>query len=175
MPMSLYSQAVSGVHYKCSPCIGNYYTTGVGHNTLIYDKKGNTTLKEKWNWNYNCLPCPYAICTGNNVIPRPNYWGYWHDSELVFQQCPADYCCSGSDSSICDVYNHCPGNKTGTLCGDCKEGFSVSILSGMCIPDNKCGNDKWFWILVILAAMAYALWHTLKDDIFALIFHLINF
>ncbi len=32
--------------------------------------------------------------------------------------------------------NYCPGNRTGTLCGACEEGFSISILTGVCTPDN---------------------------------------
>ncbi len=92
----------------------------------------------------------------------------------MFQQCPAGYCCSGSTSNTCSVYNYCPGNRTGTLCGACQEGFSVSILTGTCTPDNKCGGDQWFWLVAILTAMAYALWYTLKDDIFAFFFSLIS-
>ena len=99
-------------------------------------------------------------------MPRPNYWGYWHEGKLVFQQCPADYCCSSR--SPCNVYNYCPGNRTVTLCGSCMNGFSVSILTGACSPNHKCGKHQWFWLVAILAAMAYVLWYTLKDDIFVL-------
>ena len=174
-----YSQTVPDMKYKCVPCSDNYYTVAGKSNTLSYDERENITRAEKsigFQDMGTCVQCPYgALCTGNNVMPRPNYWGYWHEGELVFQQCPAGYCCSGSDSSTCNVYDYCPNNRTSTLCGTCQEGFSVSILTGACIPDNQCGGDQWFWLVAVLATMAYALWYTLKDDIFSFVFSLITF
>ena len=167
------SQAIRDAHYKCSPCMDNYYTTSVEKSTLrdnVYMGVRTPTKTDK-NETSNCLQCPYgAICSGNNVIPRPNFWGYWYNGELVFHQCPAGYCCSGKNIDTCDVYDHCPGNRTGILCGACQNGFSVSILTGTCIPDNLCGKDQWFWPLVILVTMAYAFWYTLKNDLFNLCF-----
>ena len=166
--------AVQNAKYRCDPCSNNYYSTAEEVKTLYFYGNQNSTLAEIVNGNAStvrCAECPYgALCMGNEVIPRPNYWGYWYEGELVFQQCPAGYCCSGSDSSPCNMYDYCPGNKTGTLCGACQEGFSVSILTGSCTPDSQCGEDRWFWFIALLAAMAYALWYTLKDDIFALLF-----
>ncbi len=172
------SNALTDVRYECNPCADNFYTTSAKGNSLSYvantsvlintantDQTGNT-----------CLKCEYgSICTGNDVIPRPNYWGYWHEGKLVFQQCPASYCCSGSDSSICSVYDYCAGKKTGTLCGACQDGFSVAILTGSCTANTNCGNEDWFWLFAILVALAYALWYTLKDDIFHLFFGTITY
>ncbi len=62
----------------------------------------------------------------------------------------------------------------GILCGACKEGFSVSIITVVCMPNSKCGADEWFWLVVILAAFGYTWWYVLKDDIFTLFFHLIR-
>ncbi len=122
-----------------------------------------------------CRPCPYGgLCTGNSVTPRPNYWGYWHNGELVFQQCPASYCCSGSENSICGRFDYCEENRTGILCGSCRDNFSVSILSGVCTPNSTCGGDKWFWLFVISYAMMYALWYTFKDVIFGCIFIILD-
>ncbi len=69
----------------------------------------------------------------------------------------------------------CTGNRTGALCGSCREGFSVSILSGACTPDGQCGGDQWFWFVAFLAAILYAMWYTFKDDIFGLFFAVINY
>ncbi len=155
--------AIPDLKYICSPCTDNYYSF-IQNNTLYYHGNENSTLSQDKEI-YSCVQCPYgALCTGNNVMPRPNYWGYWYEGKLVFQQCPADYCCSGS--STCNVYNYCQGNRTGTLCGNCINGFSVSILTGTCSPNHMCGKNQWFWLVVILVAMSYALWYTLKDDIF---------
>ncbi len=155
MPMSLQSRSISGVKYRCNPCTDYYYTTGMENNTLVFNRE-TTMSNEELNVKTSCLSCPYgAFCTGNNVIPRPNYWGYWYKGELVFQQCPADYCCPGSGNITCNVYNYCPSNRTGILCGTCQEGFSTSILTVACMPNNKCGKDEWFWPVAILAAICY--------------------
>ncbi len=170
------SKVILNVVYKCIPCMVNYYTTGEITGTFSFKGKENNTLAEikiKQNEKDSCMPCPYgAICSGNNVIPRPYYWGDWHKGEVVFHQCPKSYCCSGSDSRSCNVYNYCSGNRMGVLCGACKEGFSVSILTGACTSNIRCGRDQWFWLIVILAAMAYALWYTVKDNIFIIFFSL---
>ncbi len=113
----------------------------------------------------NCFKCPHgAICSGNNVVPRPNYWGFWNNGKLTFHLCPTGYCCSGKHNAPCKVYNYCAGNRTGTLCGSCRKGFSVSILTGQCMADSQCGGDQWFWLLAFLATMAYSVWYTFKDD-----------
>ncbi len=172
--VSDYSEAIPDAHYLCSPCSDNYYTSGVENDLLYYNNKDNMSLVEQLNRNEQtgiCRECPYgALCTGNNVLPRPNDWGYWHEDELVFQQCPAGYCCSGSDSSTCNVYDYCPGNRTGTLCGACHEGFSIAILTGACTPDSLCGREQWFWVVVLLATMAYALWYIFKDVFFLMLY-----
>ncbi len=174
-PMTLHSPEIPGAHCKCSPCIYNHYATSVQTNILLYNGSGNLMHKRKLNANESCLQCPYgAVCTGNNVMPRPNYWGYWHEGKLMFIQCPAGYCCSNSDSSKCHAYNYCPGNRTGSLCGACQDNFSVSILTGACTPESLCGRDQWFWLVAILATMAYSIWYTLKDDVFAFFFFLIR-
>ncbi len=171
------SNSISDIRYGCYPCSDNYYAISASESGLSYNPSngsildiGNDVMSDI------CIKCSYgSICTGNNVIPRPNYWGYWHEGELEFQQCPAGYCCSGSDNSTCNVYDYCEGNRTDTLCGACQEGFSVSILTGACTLDSQCGGDQWFWLVAFLAAMAYALWYTLKDDIFAVFFASIRF
>ena len=173
------SITIRDMRYDCAPCNDNYYTTSAAANILTYSTSGNTSavVTESIDQLENvCIECPYgAICTGNNVMPRPNYWGYWYEGELVFQQCPAGYCCSGTNSSTCNVYDYCEGNKTGILCGVCQKGFSVSILTGNCAQNSNCGNDDWFWLFAVLVALAYALWYTLKDDIFALAFGMISY
>ena len=177
--LSTDGNAIKDIRYECNPCSDNYYTTSGSIHILSSSTNGNTSSIESQNSdqaNNACIECPYgAVCTGNNVIPRPNYWGHWYGDKLEFVQCPVGYCCSGSNSSICSSYDYCAGNRTGILCGACREGFSVSILTGTCTPDSQCGGDQWFWLFALLSAMAYALWYTLKDDIVALFFAMVNY
>ena len=169
------SGLIEELRYECRPCSDNQYTTAKSNDHLSYTRNENHTLSDEANQNNICIKCPFGgRCTGNNVIARPNYWGYWHEGELKFQQCPAGYCCSGTDSSPCTMYNSCAGNRSGILCGICKESFSVSILEGKCTPNSKCQKDQWFWIFVPLIAFSYAMWYTFKDDIFAFLLAFTN-
>ncbi len=168
------SNRATDLIYDCNPCSDNHYFPSNVNMILSYSASENTSVISFQNTGQTskiCIKCPYgAICTGNNVMPRPNYWGYWYQGKLQFIQCPAGYCCSGGDSSICNVYDYCAGNRTSTLCGACQEGLSVSILTGACTPDTQCKGDQWFWLFALLSAMAYALWYTLKDDLIAVLF-----
>ena len=113
---------------------------------------------------FSCADCPYgANCPGNALIARPNFWGEWKSGQVSFKQCP-NYCCTGTDEASCSSYDSCAGNRTGTLCGACQTGFSVSILSGQCVPNFECGHP-WFWALATLAALLYMIWYTFKDEI----------
>ena len=156
--------------YQYQACPESYYTTAYQENIISYTANGSSSgIKEMPEAKKGCMQCPYGgLCSGNNIIPRPNYWGFWHKGEVSFVQCPAGYCCSGTDT--CLSYEYCAGNRTGILCGTCQEGFSVSILSGSCTPDSQCGGEHWFWIVAFLAALAYCLWYTFKDDVFSVFF-----
>ncbi len=164
------SSQVYNFIYMCGICTEGYYTTSV-HRSVISYNMGTSVMYETPEAKLNCIHCPYgAFCTGNNVIPRPNFWGYWHKSKLIFQQCPAGFCCSGTETAPCKSFDSCAGNRTGILCGACQKGFTVSILTGECTPNNQCARDQWFWMLVPLATLAYAMWYTFKNNIFELVF-----
>ena len=164
-------QLLSRLSYECSPCTDGYYSVSAPNDMIQYSTGGNASSWISQVDNTGCLKCPYGgLCPGNNIVPRPNYWGFWHKGELVFQQCPAGYCCSSSDDSPCRKHNACAGNKTGILCGSCQTGFSVSILTGECTLGSECGHGHLFWVFVVLAMFIYALWYTFKDDLFGLFF-----
>ncbi len=157
------TQAITNLRYECGVCSESYYTTLPRKNKISFFPNISTFNETSKSL---CKSCPYgAHCSGNSVVARPNFWGYYHEGELLFQQCPKQHCCSGNDESLCSAYNSCTGNRTGALCGACKEGLSVSILSGECIPNSKCGDDHWFWLLAFLMMLAYTIWYTFKDDV----------
>ena len=79
--------------YECKSCTKSFYTGSLRDRKIDYPADGNISLAlrnlEEDNHADTCKPCPYgAICTGNNVTPKQNHWGYWHDDELVFVKCP---------------------------------------------------------------------------------------
>ena len=41
-------------------------------------------------------------------------------------------------------------------------------MSGKCTSNATCNRAQWFWAFAAVAALAYAAWYTLKDDILAI-------
>ena len=161
------SLALDRITYDCVPCSeGLYIGQQEAQNfTFGYSQKDLVDTDKEI-----CKKCPYGgHCTGIEVVPRPNYWGYWHNNKLMFQQCPPGYCCSGDTNEPCFFYDYCKGNRTGTLCGKCQNGFSLSILKGVCTHDSECGGNHWFWFMALSATFVYAIWYTFKDDMFKLV------
>ncbi len=163
--------------YECQPCPQLFYTPSNSKQPFMYPVDTNSSFvhtHKKKRKTESCLACPYGgVCSGHNVVPRPNHWGYWHQNKLIFIKCPLMYCCSGTGKAPCIRYDYCTGNRTGDLCGACQSGFSVSILTGVCIPDNACGRDSWFWPLASLGTLIYAMWYTFLGNMFEPLFNLL--
>ncbi len=155
----------------CKSCKKSFYIPSEGKYLVSYHFNSsevtavsNTTQAEF----LQCTECPSgANCPGDSLRPKPNFWGYRANGHILFKQCPIGYCCSGSKSDPCITYNQCSGNREGTLCGKCKNGYSMSIFSNNCVENSKCRNN-WFWLTALAGACLYMLWYTFKDDLFSL-------
>ena len=124
--------------------------------------------------NLTLLPCPQGfILTGsppkcdcvraliaNNIFCNfTNGVGYvyhndtmWvgilvnNDSIILQRKCPFDYCraeMTGIDFR--DPDTQCAMNHAGTLCGQCRNGFSLALGTNMCV---KCGNNKGLGLIM---------------------------
>jgi hypothetical protein len=55
--------------------------------------------------------------------------------------------------------NLCNGNRTGVLCGGCKQGYTQSLDGYSCISNEAClQNVGWTWAASIIGYFAYALY-----------------
>ncbi len=125
---------------------------------ILYDSKGDLLQQE-------CKDCPTgADCPGNDLISKPNFCGFLTDQGIEFLQCPMEYCCTRRP---CVGFDQCSGNREGPLCGACKEGYALSMLSNNCVKSSDC-NDHWLWFAALVGMCAYMLWYTFKNDLFAL-------
>ena len=103
-----------------------------------------------------CRVCPFGgDCSKPTIVARPSYWGYTKDDLIVFQTCPQGYCCNGIDI-LCESYDTCALSRRGRLCGECEHGYSESLMSKTCIPDEQC-DDVWMWPVTILLVFSYLL------------------
>ncbi|KAL9973687.1 hypothetical protein ACROYT_G020172 [Oculina patagonica] len=137
---------VTVLRYSCRSCSSGYYSLKKGAT------RGLTVATSVL-----CLPCPFgSSCIRSNIAAKPNFWGYQssnHPPKLEFIACPEHYCPSVESAD----YNSCHGNRNGTLCGKCADGFTETLFSAECCKSTKC-NNYTVWILTILLTFALVLY-----------------
>ena len=144
---------VTVLKYSCKPCHPGHYSLQKGVSEgLLVDSRAE------------CHPCPFgAICIERNIVAKPNFWGYVapdNPSMLKLIACPENYC--PLTSSI--DYSSCQGNRNGTLCGRCADGFTETLLSTKCRRSAKC-NDYSVWVVTIFLTITLAIYLLIKPPI----------
>ena len=157
------------VKTSCSACPPKTYSI---HSSKV---SVSSAFKEGYKIDpLHCYPCPYGGQCGNGIVrPQNNFWGYQLKDklgEVRFVTCPVDYCCLGNQ---CQKYNSCNYNRVGTLCGQCREGFSEDTLTSNCIPNTEC-NKIWFWVIFGCAGILYAIFFMYMKEIISYIGRIFN-
>ena len=78
--------------------------------------------------------------------------GYNNDSDclIVYPRCPFDYCNDGTvHFKVTSPHPQCLQNRSGILCGQCSEGFSLMLGSNQC---GQCTNN--YIVLIIPFVLA---------------------
>ena len=146
----------SFLQYSCLTC-------PVGQYSL---QRGGTFGKELVP-GFQCLPCPFGATCSQNIIAKPNFWGFEEQStppELKFILCPLGYCRPPSRADLPAEFNGCQGNRSGELCGQCSDSYSETLYSTNCRPTKEC-NDYWFWPVALVYLMFMALYVTFKPPV----------
>jgi hypothetical protein len=74
------------------------------------------------------------------------------NTTFAFLTCPHHYCCERDDG--CDEVNFCSGNRTGVLCGACRDGFTHALsATGVCVEVAMCSPTR---VSVGLVALSIA-------------------
>ena len=132
---------------SCHQCSMVMYSLERGKVTS-FNSQGNRSLSF-----FSCELCPDGANCSCNIHAKPNYWGYVDSSNhgrLTFVNCPRNYCTPPAGikkEKNLSVYNGCYGNRDGIMCGKCREGFTETLFSTRCKPNEKCRNR---WSLVLL-------------------------
>ncbi|XP_031565668.1 uncharacterized protein LOC116300849 [Actinia tenebrosa] len=119
---------------------------------------------------FKCLSCPFGAECLLSIKAKANYWGYQvprqNPPALTFTNCPAGYC-EHPEQRDSLKYNSCRGNRSGILCGRCKEDYTETLLSPSCRRNNEC-DDTWLWgvAVVMLLLMAVYLVHKPRFSVF---------
>ena len=111
-----------------------------------------------------CKLCPFgADCSKGKIRSHPNFWGYTYNGSDMFQTCPLRYCCNDIDIP-CESYDTFTLHRQGRLRGECEPGYTESLMSRTCVPDEKC-HDWWVWPIAIILAFSYPFWYMYKGTV----------
>ena len=110
-----------------------------------------------------CEPRLQAYTSSCNVTHRSvqhkgDFWvGYSNESEglILHPHCPFDYCKSGSVKfTFNETDKQCKHNRSGLLCGRCKQGLSLTFATSQC---TECSSDINLLLMLVFALAGLAL------------------
>ena len=77
------------------------------------------------------------------------------DGLILYPHCPFDYCTLQKlHIAVNNSDEQCSGNRTGLLCGECGQSFSVVLGTNRCL---QCSNSLWLIAVFALAGIALVL------------------
>ena len=91
----------------------------------------------------------------NDIWMRPLYDKNRSYQGLLIHEggCPFDFCVNEPINVTLTDYNvQCAHNRIGTLCGSCKDTFSLAFGTLHCLPTSRCSNAYISLILVFVVA-----------------------
>lgn len=138
-------------HASCVQCPRKTYSIDKG------------TLKNNITNDIRCYNCPRgAVCESGQVYAKRGFWGHENKiNEVQITSCPSGYCC---EKETCDSYNHCYGNRIGTLCGRCPDGTSEPLFTTECRLNEDCTAIE-FWIFFSIFLIFYILFFLFHEEI----------
>ncbi len=121
--------------------------------------------------------CPYGISACSTVAYiTVGFWASFAADGSVSDiiRCPSNYCgcrnIPGYNQPTCQLYPPfaeeyqpkdalCNGNRTGVLCGGCKQNFTQSLNGFSCVPNNVCSETRpLVWSVTVIGYIVYALY-----------------
>ena len=99
-------------------------------------------------------------CSKSNSTIKRGYWFGSVNGKSTVTSCPNDYCnftCCEITNGIYHLspvrVNQCGSHRSGTACGNCEKGYTLSFDSPKCLKISKCTIGQM--LLVILLSMIY--------------------
>ena len=115
-----------------------------------------------------------VFCTGSNSTIKRGYWFGNVTGKPTVTFCPINYCdftcCEASNgyyhlSPVRD--NQCRSHRSGTACGSCTDGYTLSFDSPECVNVDSCTTGQT--VLVILLTVTY--WIVMVTLVFAMMYY----
>jgi hypothetical protein len=121
--------------------------------------------------------CPYGISSCSTVaFITVGFWTSFAADGSVSDviRCPSNYCgcrnIPGFNQPTCQLYPPfaeeyqpadalCNGNRTGVLCGGCRQNYTQSLNGFSCVPNNACSEARpLVWTVTVIGYIVYALY-----------------
>ena len=126
-------------------------------------------------------------CSGGNSTIKRGYWFGRVSGKSTITSCPNDYC----DFTCCEITNgiyhlspvrenQCRPHRSGTACGNCEKGYTLSFDSPDCVEVNKCTTGQTvlvitlsllYWIAVVVAVFVMMYFKVTVGSLYAIIYY----
>jgi len=97
-------------------------------------------------------------CSGSISVIKRGYWFGVVDGIYTVTHCPYNYCnfsCCETTTGFNSLYpqrsNQCRSHRSGTACGSCEDGYTLSFDSIECVDVNKCTTGQTVLVTVLTA------------------------
>ena len=125
-------------------------------------------------YNYNDANEDTVFCSGSNSTIKRGYWFGNVSEKPTVTICPINYC----NFTCCETSNgyyhlspvrddQCRSHRSGTACGSCTDGYTLSFDSTECVNINNCTAGHT--VLVILLSIIY--WIVMVTSVFAIMYY----
>ena len=176
MAIASYSLSQSGLEtfsvqltIELSPC----------HPGFHYDNKTQSCICHKDN---NIITC----IDGTSFI-KESYWLGVVDGKTTVAICPNNYCnftCCKTTSEFYQLsperINQCLSHRSGTACGSCEEGYTLSFDSVECVRVSKCTTEQTvlivtlsviYWIVIVILVFIVTYYHAGIGYLYAITYY----
>ena len=114
-------------------------------------------------------------CSGSTSTIKRGYWFGVVDGKSTVTVCPNNYCnftCCETTNGFYQLspvrMNQCSSHRSGTACGSCEEGYTLSFDSVECVSIEKCTTGQTvlvivlsviYWIVLVIAVLIMTYYH----------------
>ncbi|XP_065914553.1 putative leucine-rich repeat-containing protein DDB_G0281931 [Dysidea avara] len=144
--LSFRDQPAGGVDFvliaELFPCYLGYYYDNTTQKCVCYDDGD------------------IVSCSGSTSTIKRGYWFGVVDGKSTVTVCPNNYCnftCCETTNGFYQLspvrMNQCSSHRSGTACGSCEEGYTLSFDSVECVSIEKCTTGQT--VLVIVLSVIY--------------------
>ena len=126
-------------------------------------------------------------CSGSNSTIKRGYWFGSLNGKSTVTSCPNDYCnftCCEVTSGIYHLSpvraNQCRPHRSGTACGNCEIGYTLSFDSPECVEITKCTTEQTvlvitlsiiYWITVLITVFVMTYFKITVGSLYAIIYY----